>query len=144
MRDLTRVILHCSATPDYTSNHPSVDRYGRKEIDQWHRDKGWQGCGYHYIIRRGRGIIEMGRDISIQGAHVSGENSDSIGICYIGTQKPTMEQLESIQKIFWFLFRTYDIDWRHWYCHNEFTKRKTCPGFSGELLRQWLSNVRDG
>lgn len=69
------VIVHCSATP------PSMD-IGRKEIDQWHKDKGWSGIGYHYVIRR-NGLIEKGRDLDKKGAHAKGYN-DRVGICLVG------------------------------------------------------------
>lgn len=39
--------------------------------------------GYHYIIRRD-GIVEKGRPDNVAGAHVSGYNSRSLGICMVG------------------------------------------------------------
>jgi N-acetylmuramoyl-L-alanine amidase len=68
--------VHCSATP------PSMD-IGVKEIDQWHRAKGWKSCGYHNIIRRS-GLVEFGRHPLEIGAHVAGYNSISVGVCLIG------------------------------------------------------------
>lgn len=70
------IIIHCAATP------PSMD-IGVKEIDRWHRAKGWLGCGYHFVIRRD-GTVEKGRDEKVAGAHVSGMNHNSIGICLVG------------------------------------------------------------
>lgn len=70
------IVIHCSATP------PSMD-IGKKEIDRWHRDRGWNGIGYHYVIRRD-GIVEEGRGLKEQGAHVAGYNHNSIGICLVG------------------------------------------------------------
>lgn len=74
MRDM--IIVHCSATP------PSLD-IGVEVIDNWHKAKGWDGIGYHYVIRR-NGTVEPGRDISKTGAHAKGYNSRSIGICLVG------------------------------------------------------------
>lgn len=54
-----------------------------KDIDAWHRANGWNGCGYHFVIDL-NGVIELGRPIAQVGAHVSGHNEHSIGICYIG------------------------------------------------------------
>lgn len=76
MRSINEIIVHCSATM------PTMD-IGVAEIDRWHKDRGWSGIGYHYVIRRD-GSLETGRDISRAGAHVSGRNANSIGVCIIG------------------------------------------------------------
>ena len=76
MRTINLIVIHCADT------YASMD-IGRKEIDAWHRDRGWQGIGYHYVIRRD-GTVETGRPEHLAGAHVAGHNSRSIGICYAG------------------------------------------------------------
>ena len=76
MRQIGRVIIHCSAT------RPSQD-IGAETITAWHLANGWNTIGYHWVIRRG-GDVERGRPESIAGAHVAGHNQDSIGICLIG------------------------------------------------------------
>ena len=69
-------IIHCSAVrPNQTSS--------AKQIDQWHRAKGWRMIGYHYVIRRD-GTVETGRPLWMVGAHCKGHNTNSIGICYEG------------------------------------------------------------
>lgn len=80
------IVIHCSATP------PSMD-IGVEEIRRWHtEERGWADIGYHYVIRRD-GSIEIGRRSSeeipyewdsAQGAHVSGWNHRSVGICVVG------------------------------------------------------------
>jgi len=88
MRDLNRVVIHCSYTP------PSMD-IGADTIQEWHVDgNGWNDIGYHYVIRR-KGQIESGRPTEIQGAHVRGHNDDSIGICLVGGMAEDTEQAES-------------------------------------------------
>ena len=75
-RKITEIIIHCSATPegrDYT-----VD-----DIRRWHKQRGYSDVGYHYIVYR-NGILAQGRDVNIIGAHASGHNAHSVGICYIG------------------------------------------------------------
>lgn len=75
-RKITELIVHCSATvegKDYT-----VD-----DIRKWHKARGMSDIGYHYVIYRD-GTIALGRDVDLIGAHVSGRNSHSIGICYVG------------------------------------------------------------
>ena len=59
------------------------ENFTAEDIDRWHKQKGWQGIGYHYVIYLD-GSIHKGRDESVIGAHCSGQNANSIGICYIG------------------------------------------------------------
>ena len=75
-RHISFIIVHCSAV------RPG-QRSSAKDIDRWHRDKGWNGIGYHYVVRRD-GSMEPGRPIEEVGAHCVGHNSHSIGICYEG------------------------------------------------------------
>lgn len=76
MRTINEIIVHCSATPE-----------GRKvtvsDIDRWHRQRGFRCIGYHYVIYLD-GSIHVGRPLSQTGAHCTGFNSHSIGVCYIG------------------------------------------------------------
>lgn len=74
--DVSFIAVHCSATQD------SMD-VGVKEIDRWHRDKGFLKIGYHFVIRRS-GVVEVGRPVTEVGAHVEDFNSRSIGICMVG------------------------------------------------------------
>ena len=76
MRNIDSIIVHCSATKaglDFTAT----------DIDRWHRERGFNGIGYHYVIRLD-GKLEKGRDVALAGAHCKGWNEQSIGICYIG------------------------------------------------------------
>ena len=70
------IAVHCAATP------AGMD-IGVKEIDRWHRQKGFLKVGYHYVIRID-GTIELGRDEDEIGAHVQGYNAVSIGVCLVG------------------------------------------------------------
>lgn len=76
MRKIKYIVLHCSATKE--GQPVSV-----RDIDRWHRQRGFRKIGYHYVILLD-GTIRKGRDISEIGAHVAGSNANSIGICYIG------------------------------------------------------------
>lgn len=76
MRNIDSIIVHCSATKagqDFTA----------ADIDCWHRERGFNGIGYHYVVRLD-GKLEKGRDVSLAGAHCKGWNERSVGICYIG------------------------------------------------------------
>lgn len=70
------IVVHCSAT----SNKADI---GAKEIDRWHRAKGFLKIGYHYVIRRD-GTVETGRAEEEIGAHVLDYNAVSLGICMVG------------------------------------------------------------
>lgn len=54
-----------------------------EDIDRWHRDRGMDGVGYHYVIRLD-GSVEKGRSEEKVGAHCLKWNGRSVGICYIG------------------------------------------------------------
>lgn len=75
-RKITEIIIHCSATP------PAMD-IGVKEIDRWHRQRGFGCIGYNYVVRL-NGVIECGRDVDMVGAHCLNHNARSIGVCYVG------------------------------------------------------------
>jgi hypothetical protein len=135
MRDINRVILHCAATPDYPEDNKRYDLFGVDDIDAWHRKRGFDGCGYHYVIRR-TGALETGRDINKIGAHCKGENHDSIGVCLIGTRWPTEAQIDALVELFWYLRFEHGIECDQWFGHYEFNKRKTCPGIPIGLVRR--------
>lgn len=76
MRQINYIIIHCSATKAGRDFHA-------KDIDQWHRDRGFDCIGYHKVIDLD-GTIENGRSIQVIGAHCKGYNTNSIGVCYVG------------------------------------------------------------
>lgn len=76
MRRIDYIAIHCSATPE--GRTVTVD-----EITQWHKARGFDTIGYHYVIYLD-GSVHAGRPESEAGAHVAGFNSQSIGICYVG------------------------------------------------------------
>ena len=76
MREINTIIIHAAATP------ADMD-IGAAEIDRWHKERGWSGIGYHYVIRRD-GSLETGRPEAEIGAHAYGHNGDSIGVCMVG------------------------------------------------------------
>ena len=99
MRTITMIVIHCSAV------RPG-QRSSAEDIDNWHKDKGWKGIGYHFVVRRD-GTIETGRRLEEIGAHVVGHNRHSIGICYEGgldsagepADTRTPEQVKTLRKL---------------------------------------------
>ena len=139
MRDLNRIILHCSATE--AGRPTTVD-----EIRRWHTTppRNWSDIGYHYVIYAD-GSIHQGRPIDKQGAHTSKHNHDSIGICYIGglvDGVPT-DTMTALQEMAWLqlvnslrlVFGPLTI-----HGHNEFAA-KACPCFDVQMKYAWLTEI---
>lgn len=76
MRNINLIIVHCSATPEGKD-------FTVKDIDRWHRQRGFNCIGYHYVVYRD-GSVHAGRLEEQVGAHCQGHNANSIGMCYIG------------------------------------------------------------
>lgn len=76
MREITEIIVHCTATR-------AGREYGLGDVDRWHRARGWKGIGYHYLVGL-KGELWSGRPEAEAGAHCTGHNARSIGVCYVG------------------------------------------------------------
>ena len=76
MRIIDTIIIHCSATAEGKS-------FTVADIDRWHRQRGFDCIGYHYVIYLD-GTLHAGRPIQQIGAHCQGHNATSIGVCYVG------------------------------------------------------------
>jgi N-acetylmuramoyl-L-alanine amidase len=104
IRDITEVVVHWSA------NYIDQGQIGSEDIHKWHQARGFNGCGYHYVIKRD-GSLQRGRPINKVGSHAktNGHNKYSIGICMIGgyncpsgTSRPQdYVSSESIEVIQW-------------------------------------------
>jgi N-acetyl-anhydromuramyl-L-alanine amidase AmpD len=133
MRNIDKIIVHCS---DSEFGDAAV-------IDRWHRERGWKGIGYHYVILNGErekgkyraednGLIEAGRPVDEVGAHCKGHNDGSIGICLIGRRLFTAEQLcVSLPALLNDLRGRFDI--RSVYGHCQLDRGKTCPNFDVDV-----------
>lgn len=130
-RTITEIIVHCSATAE--GKDFTVDN-----IRQWHKAQGWSDIGYHWVIYRD-GSINKGRDESIIGAHCTGLNSKSIGICYIGGcasdgKTPKDTRTEAQKKALIKLLKELKTKYPKAiiYGHNNFTSLKACPSFNAK------------
>lgn len=65
-------------------HHAEASHCSVYDVDQWHKQNGWAGIGYHYFVNK-QGIIFTGRPENAVGAHCPGENDHSIGICAEGS-----------------------------------------------------------
>ena len=128
MRQIDKIIVHCSATRE-------GENFDVAEIRKWHVEgRGWSDIGYHFYIDL-YGEIHKGRDIAKIGAHCKGHNRNSIGICYCGgveadgkTPKDTRLdcQKEALTAVLRTLKAMYPNAIVH--SHNDFAN-KACPSF---------------
>ena len=75
-RRIDEIIVHCSATRE--GQQVTVS-----QIRQWHLQRGFSDIGYHYVIYLD-GSLHTGRHVDKSGAHCTGHNTHSIGVCYVG------------------------------------------------------------
>lgn len=133
-RNIDKLIVHCTATPE--GRDVTVD-----EIRKWHLDRGFNDIGYHYVIYRD-GSIHQGRIEQTIGAHVTGQNTGSIGICYVGgtdaagnaKDTRTPEQKKSLEAILRVLKKRYPN--ATIYGHRDFAN-KDCPSF--DARREYMN-----
>ena len=69
---VSEIIIHCTATPPDRDLH--VD-----DITRYHRQRGFETVGYHYLIALD-GSVEEGRAADCIGAHCLGHNDRSPGL----------------------------------------------------------------
>lgn len=129
MRKITKIIVHCADTPEGRDDKAA-------DIRSWHKARGFNDIGYHYVVDLD-GTIEPGRDVTIAGAHTTGHNADSIGVCYIGgadtDMKPkdtrTEEQKTALRLLLKYLVQKYPG--AKIYGHRDFAN-KSCPSFDAK------------
>lgn len=130
MRKITEIIVHCSATPE-------GQNFTAEDIDRWHKQKGWQGIGYHYVIELD-GSVHKGRNEEVIGAHCLGHNAYSIGVCYIGgldkwTKAPKDTRTDAQKQALIDLLKSLKEKYPNAiiYSHRDFSK-KNCPCFDAK------------
>lgn len=125
-----QIIIHYTETQEYQD----FDIY---DVREWHKQRGFSEVGYHFLIKID-GIVEIGRDMDLIGAHCYGQNSDSVGICYVGgkctdgtlADTRTPEQMKSIQTVIDYVRAVYG----HLpvFGHNDYSD-KVCPGYDAKI-----------
>ncbi len=142
----TKIIIHCS-----DSGWGDV-----AEIDKWHKERGWDGIGYHFVVLNGMpknnsynqgldGMIQYGRSLDKPGAHTLGQNSSSIGICMIGKKKFSILQFKSLAILCKSIIHQYKMQSYDVCGHYDFSS-KTCPNFNVDKFIDTyidMENVRD-
>jgi N-acetylmuramoyl-L-alanine amidase len=127
-----------------------LDNVDAAEIRKWHRAKGWQDIGYHFVIIDDRhkskpdGMVETGRPETQNGAHVRGVNDVALGVCCAGhgdLRDFTAKQKASLVHLLAKLAEKYGVKTKNILGHREINKlidagkvdpqyrtTKTCPG----------------
>tara|TARA_B110000285_G_scaffold155701_1_gene173723 strand:- start:103 stop:528 length:426 start_codon:yes stop_codon:yes gene_type:complete len=138
MRDIDKIIVHCTATREGAP--VSLDT-----VRRWHLERGWSDIGYHYLILLD-GTIERGRPEERQGAHVRSYNKNSIGVAYVGgldrnlepKDTRTQDQKDSLHNLLSNLMASYEDATLHG--HNEFSN-KACPSFNVSKEYDYIINL---
>ncbi len=118
-----------SSTKKIVLHHAAAVTADAKTIHQWHKNNGWSGIGYHFVVRK-NGTIERGRPIKTIGAHCTGQNSDSIGICFEGNfekEKMPDKQIKAGQELLSYLYEKYGLNKSHVKRHKDLMAT-SCPG----------------
>jgi N-acetylmuramoyl-L-alanine amidase len=75
MRNITHLVVHCTATPQ-TTTVQSIQRYWRENLK-------WKSPGYHFLIEA-NGTVHNLQPINLPSNGVAGHNANSIHVSYIG------------------------------------------------------------
>ena len=126
------IVIHCSDS-----------EFGDAEmIDRWHKERGWSGIGYHFVITRS-GTVQLGRTLHRSGAHAKGYNTSHIGICLIGVKQFNHVQFKALDDIVKALMGAFDIKLHniigHYQCRGT---NKTCPNFDVDKYKEKLGDVK--
>lgn len=126
MRQINEIIVHCTATKE-------GQNFKVEDINRWHKQRGWNMIGYHYVVYLD-GTIHQGRSEDQIGAHCLKHNTNSIGVVYVGgldangnpKDTRTEAQKQGLRKLLTELKRKYPKATIH--SHKDFAP-KVCPSF---------------
>ena len=126
-RRIDLIVIHCSAT---RCNRP----FPLEAVIACHRARGFATIGYHFYITRD-GTVHAGRPLYQEGAHATGFNRRSIGICYEGgldaSGKPADTRTPAQKVTLLKLLQRLKTDYPHASIkgHRELGVPKDCPCF---------------
>ncbi len=120
-RKVSKVFFHCSDSD--VASHDNV-----QTIDSWHKERGWDGIGYHLFVKKD-GTVLHGRNLEEIPIAQKGYNSGSIAICLHGkvAEKFTEAQFSSTRALARIIHDAY-AGKVTFHGHNE-VSTKTCPVF---------------
>lgn len=141
--------------------HITVSDFGDvATVTKWHKEKGWETIGYHYLITNcfptrhywelkkpnleSDGKVHLARPTVFQGAHVQGHNWHSIGIALVGKGGAyTSKQIEAAVSLCRDLKAKYPKISKI-VGHFELFDGKTCPDLDMSFFRKLAGWGGDG
>ncbi len=139
MGTVSRISVHHTGEHGHWADLPDVDVV--RQIEQYHRnERGWACIGYHFIVGRDGRVYE-GRPAKFQGAHVSTQNENNLGISVIGDfdkAPPSRRQLAALKALLDDKRQQYRVPARRVYGHRELHASE-CPG---DALMGWIRKYR--
>ena len=101
MNKIDAIVVHCSATK-------AGQDIGKKEITQMHLQRGFSTIGYNFIIRLD-GTVEVGRSLTIDGAHCNSKGFSGVDAHGKAADTRTPEQKKALSKLIKELCSKYEI-----------------------------------
>lgn len=136
---------HVNSIVIHTAAHPS---WSAEQIREYHMvERNYRDIGYHWIVEKD-GSVVAGRPESQVGAHVTGWNTESIGVCFAGhgdVQPWTDAQRVAGVALVAELTLRHSVLVENVYGHRELNQgRKSCPGTLVDLdaFRNMVSRRR--
>lgn len=130
MNGINRLTMHHEGSLPFTATSQTATAQRIQQVRAAHvNDRNWGDIGYHFIVDR-TGTIWEARPIQYQGAHVSQNNENNLGIMCLGNfeqQQPTQAQLSALAGAVQRLVALYRIPHDRVYTHREL-KPTACPG----------------
>jgi len=139
----TKIIIHHSDTRD--------DKFLSWGAIRYHHviELGWHDIGYHAgveLVQSGDHLnyeILIGRMWDVDGAHTIGQNTSSLGICFVGDYDefpPPDDIIISGAKLIKLWMKLFNISINQIYAHRDFNNTD-CPGkkFDINVLKGWLT-----
>lgn len=142
-------------------HHSASDSGGAVVFDAWHRQRGFDELGYHFVIDNGEGMPDGNVEVGSrwlkqkQGAHAKSAdgqyNEHGIGICLVGNfekDEPTAKQWQMLVKLVAYLSSEYGVDLEHIIGHRDVNGKTLCPGKNVSLeklrgdVKQYLCEHR--
>lgn len=140
-----RIIVHHSADGQTAHQFDKINAY-HKTLDFPISNLGFY-VGYHYVIEHD-GSIRAARSEDEIGAHDTGENLNSVGICFAGNfneTSPTVEQVKAYAELVHEIRGTWRIPIIHIEPHR-LDDTTDCPGtriLDEGLIYMYLDNIND-
>ncbi len=125
LEQIEQIVIHHSAGPSSQTPRDIADYHiGPNHIS----NQGIPGIAYHFMIDRKAQVFQV-NDLETISWHVSGQNTRSIGVCFIGHHdewEPTEKQMLQLLQLIRYLNRTLGRQLQI-AGHRDYAN-KTCPG----------------